>query len=211
MEIGLGIILLVTLVISYVIVQETRARLHWRGLVRRGDLSAITSLTESQLNAWRTSKVPKGTPLNLWRGVQSVEIQAITAADLHVSCSAEGIYAVLNGVRQETSSPLAEGMKITARLTDMLLYEIPDVKFESVRIDVYSTFRSESGESTQRCILSTVARREVAEDLDWDALAPEEIVAAFEGRFALNERGVALPFDVEPPPEESQPAPGTAA
>ncbi len=197
MEIGIAIILLMAVIIAYVIIQETRARLHWRMLVKGGDMSAVTSLTEGQLDLWRRAKVPKGTPLNLWRGVQSTEVLAISPTDLHVSCNAEGLYALVAGVRQETSSPLAEGMNLTARLADMLLYEIPDVKFETARIDVFSTFRAETGDSAQRCILTTTAERSMAEDLDWEALSPEEIVSAFGGRFKLNEHGVAVPIEVD--------------
>jgi hypothetical protein len=211
MEIGLAVILLVTVLISYVIIQETRARLHWRGLVREGDLSAITALTEGQLSTWKAAKVPKGTPLNVWRGVQSTEILAIATDSLHVSCSAEGLYALIDGVRKETSSPLAEGITTTARLADMVLYEIPDVKFDRVRIDVYSTFRTEGGASSQRCILTTTATREVAEDLEWEALSPEEIVNAFGGRFELNEDGVALPLEVDAPVTAQGVSPASAA
>jgi hypothetical protein len=101
-------------------------------------------------------------------------------------------------------------MKITARLADMLLYEIPDVKYASVRIDVYSTFRAEAGDSSQRCILTTTVDREAAEDLDWDGLPAEEIVAFFGGRFELNEHGAAVPIEIEAPaPPEA--VPGTAA
>ncbi len=200
MEIGLGVILFLTLIISYVIVQETRARLHWRSLVKGGDMTAITSLTEDQVSYWRRSRVPRGTPVSLWRGVQSTEVLEISPSDLRVSCSVEGQYATVDGKRKEVSSALAEAFKLTARLADMLLYDIPDVRFDRVRIDVFSTFREASGVATQQCILTTTASREVAEDLDWEGLGPEEVVRAFGGEYRTGPNGVALPLPIEIPP-----------
>ncbi len=199
---GLIAVTVVGLFLAYVVVQETRARLHWRGLVRRGDLPAIQTLVEEQIGAWRSAKVPKGTPATLWHCVQTTEIASITAEALHVICSAEGVYALEGGAKREISSALQEGIRVTARLAEMLLYEILEVKMARVRIDVYSTFRGDDGTATQRCILSTDFERDAAAALDWDTATPEEIVSALGGRYEVNERGAAVPIDVEAPPRD---------
>ena len=61
---------------------------------------------------------------------------------------------------------------------------------------MYSTYRDDAG-SSQRCIISTIARREVAELFDWDEMEAEEIVRAFGGRFVLDDRGNPLPVNPE--------------
>jgi hypothetical protein len=74
-----------------------------------------------------------------------------------------------------------------------------------VQIDIYSTFRDEHG-SSQRCILSTLADRELAADIDWDGMDAEEVVRAFGGRYALDDRGNPLPIDPARPRDNGVPA-----
>ena len=76
----------------------------------------------------------------------------------------------------------------------MVLYDIPNVKLDHAQVDIYSTFRDAAG-SSQRCILTTMAHRDLADVVDWDELDAEEVVRAFGGRFSLDDRGQALPID----------------
>ncbi|MEX2247032.1 MAG: hypothetical protein WEC75_10125 [Dehalococcoidia bacterium] len=198
--IGIGIVLVFFLLVAYVIVQETRAQLYWRKLVDEGDVTAIQTLVADEVARWKTARTPKGTEPSLWHGVQSAELLAVESDGVRLSASAEGRYGLDSGERREVSSALKEGMKLTARLADMVMYEIPNVRLPYTRIDIYSTFRDEQG-SSQRCILSTTCARDVAEGLDWDGLEAEEIVRAFGGRFALDDRGNAIAIDpVSPAP-----------
>src|SRR5688572_18529327 len=123
MEYGIIFILLILLFVAFVIVQETFAQLHWRGLVAEGNVDAIKELVDTEAERWRTSRVPKGTPALLWHGVQTVELLEVTDTGARLSCNAEGEFALNNGRRIETSSPLAEGMKITKKLAEMALYD----------------------------------------------------------------------------------------
>src|SRR5690242_6519185 len=120
--------MLILLFTAYVIVQETRAQLFWRSLVDKGDVKAIRDLIETEVEAWHRARVPRGTPALLWHGVQTVELLDVTDRGARVSCNAEGEYALVSGRRIETSSPLSEGMKITTKLAEMLLYDVPNVK-----------------------------------------------------------------------------------
>ena len=189
MEWGILVILLVILFISYAIVQETRAQMHWRGLVAAGDVDAIRQLIDAEIERWHTERVPRGTPALLWHGVQTVELIDVNATGAHVSCGAEGESALLDGRRVETSSPLAEGMKITMKLTEMLFYDVPNVKLDQVQVDVYTSFRDESGRPESLCILSTLVERRRVETLDWEDTSAPDFVALTEGRFAAVEDG----------------------
>jgi hypothetical protein len=189
--IGYGIIfvILILIFVSYAIVQETRAQLHWRGLVQGGDLDAIRSLVEDEIQRWHSERVPRDTPALLWHGIQTVELIDVTATAARVNCSAEGEYSLVDGRRIETSSPVAEGMKVTQKIADMLLYDIPNVRLDFVQIDVYTSFRDERGHADTRCILSSIVRRQDVEDLDWEATPAQQFIEIVGGRFAVDASG----------------------
>lgn len=192
---GILIVVLIALFIAYAVGQEMRAHRHWRRLVDSGDISAIDALVRMEIERWRTQRTPGGVPASLWHGVQTVELQDVGPDSVRVSAASEAQYAVVEGVRQEISSALQEGKRLTVKLAEMLLYDIPDVRLAAVQIDIYTTFRDVSGVSTQECILSSVFRRETAAELDWDGSTPDEILSIVGARFRLNERGLALPID----------------
>ncbi len=189
MEYGIVAILIVLLLTAYVIVQETRAQMHWRGLVQDGDVEAVRQLVDEEAENWRTARVPKGTPALLWHGVQTVNVTDVSGTAARVSCNAEGEYALTDGKRTETSSPLNEGMKITLKLAEMLLYDVPNVKFDQVQIDVYTSFRDESGRSEAQCILSTKIDRSRISLVDWDVISGPDFITLNEGRFSLGGGG----------------------
>ena len=190
MEWGILVIVLILLFTGFVIVQETARQMHWRGLVEGGDLDAIRTLVEEEMEAWRESRVPRGTPALLWHGVQSVELLDVTAESARVSCTAVGEHALVGGQHVETSTPLAEGMKITKRLAEMLLYDVPNVKLDRVQIDVYTAFRGESGQAESRCVLSTLVNRSAVEHIDWDETEAADFITLTEGHFAGTGSGV---------------------
>jgi hypothetical protein len=205
LAIAIAFVLLIFIVVGYVVIQGTRAQLAWRALVEQGDVDAIHTLVSDEVARWKTARMPRGADPQVWHGVQSAELLEVSPTSIRVSASAEGQYSLVNGERREISSALREGMKITAKLADMIMYEIPNVKLPEAQIDIYSTYRDEHGAS-QRCILSTTATRAAASDLDWDAMDPDDIVRAFGGRFTLDDRGNAVPIDVAGPARNSVPA-----
>ena len=205
MEYGIIVVVVILLFTGYVIVQETRAQLHWRGLVEGGDVEAIRTLIEDEIEGWHTQRVPKGTPALLWHGVQTVELLDVNATSVRVSCNADGEYALVSGRRVETSSPLSEGMKITKKLAEMLLYDVPNVKLQQAQIDVYTSFRDDSGIAEPRCILSTSVLRQTVQHIDWDETEAEDFVNLNEGRFSTKFGALhpVEPFDW--PDETSRP------
>ena len=186
---GIVVVILILIFVSYAIVQETRAQLHWRGLVQGGDLDAIRRLVEDEIQRWHTERVPKEIPALLWHGIQTVELIDVTATAARVNCSADGEYSLVDGRRIETSSPVVEGMKITQKVSDMLLYDIPNVRLDFAQIDIYTSFRDERGHADTRCILSTVVRRQDIEDLDWEATPAQQFIEIVGGRFAADPTG----------------------
>ena len=205
LAVAIGVVLLIFIIVGYVVIQGTRAQLAWRTLVEQGDVDAIHTLVSDEVARWKTARMPRGADPQVWHGVQSAELLEVSPASIRVSAAAEGQYSLVNGERREISSALREGMKVTAKLADMIMYEIPNVKLPEAQIDIYSTYRDEHGAS-QRCILSTTATRETASDLDWDNMDPEDIVRAFGGRYSLDDRGNPVPIDVSGPAKNSVPA-----
>jgi hypothetical protein len=194
--VGIGFVLLMFVVVGWVIVQGTRAQLAWRQLVEAGDVDAITTLVTEELQHWKSMRMPKGTDPAVWHGVQSAELVSVAPEGVRLSAAAEGQYAMVDGVRREVTSALDQAFKVTAKLADMAMYDIPNVRLPDCQIDVYTTYHDESG-PTQRCVLSTMCRREVGDALDWDGMGADEIVRAFGGRFLLDDRGRPLPIDPE--------------
>jgi hypothetical protein len=205
---ALLIVAVIVALITYVIVQEMRAQQYWRRLVEQGDLDAIRRVVQSEVERWREDRPPSDVPVSLWRGVQTVELLEVGRDYLRLTCTAEGQYAMLDGQRREVSTALSEGMKLTAKLADMFLYDIPNLRLDRVQIDVYTAFRDRRGAATQDCILSTLVRRSDAQRVDWEGFSPEEIVAAFGGRFRRDHGGAALP--IEPDAETVRVGPAAA-
>jgi hypothetical protein len=199
----LGIVLF-GLILAYVIFQETRAHTYWRGLVAKGDLDAIRMLLDQEIQRWKTMRVPKEVPASLWHGVQTAELVAVGADAAQVSCAAEGEYRFTGGRPKEVTSPLDAGMRVAAKLVEMIMFDVPNLRLSTVRVDVYSTFHASDGVPEQRCILSTVADRYDADEVDWESLRPNEIIARFDSHYLVDERGLAQPIDPGPPLEGTE-------
>lgn len=195
MEWGILAIGIVFLIIAYVVLQGTRAALAWRRAAASGDVGVIRQIAQEAIEAWRSMKRPREVAPEVWRGIQSLELLDVGPDYVRVSCQAEGEYRLQDGRWMEVTSPLQEGMAITARAADMLLYELPHARLARVQIDVYTTFRGADGTPSRQCILSTIASREAAREVDWDEWPPQEIVRALGGRYRLSEAGQALPID----------------
>ena len=189
-----GFIMLLFLIVGWVIIQGTRAQMSWRKAVIDGDVQVIDMLVREEVGRWKTIRPAKGVNPEVWRGVQSAELMEVEPEGVRLSAMAEGRYEQVAGQRREVSNALAEGMNVAAKIADMTLYDIPNVMLPWVRVDVYSTYRDETG-SSQRCILTVTADRELADKLAWEELTGEEVIRAFGGRYSLDDRGNPLPID----------------
>ena len=193
----LGISIFV-LILTYIVVQGTRAAMAWRTAAAAGDVKVIREIVQDSLDGWRSTKRPKTVAPEVWRGIQSLQIVEVRPDLVRVSCQAESEYTMIDGRSLETANPLQSGMATTARAMDMLMYELPHYKPARLQIDVYATFREADRASERACIISTAASREQAAAVDWEDWTPAEIVEALEGRCRMGDLGQPLPIEVEP-------------
>ena len=187
------------LLITYIVVQGSRAALAWRTAAAAGDLKVIRMIVEDSLSAWGSGKRPKAVQPDVWRGIQSMQLTDLATDFVRVSCQAQSEYRMEEGRWTEVRNPLQEGIEITARAADMLLYDMPHYRPERIQIDVYTAFREGEGPTQNVCIMSTAATREQAREVDWEEWNAGDIVDALGARYRPGEFGQPLPIEVEPP------------
>jgi hypothetical protein len=186
---GVLAVLLLGLFLTYVIWQETRSHLRWRDLVQTGNVWAIRELITAEIERWHEMRPPHGVTAALWAGGDHVQL----------ACGTEGEYRMAGGRREQVTSALDAATRLCAKLVEMVLYDIPEVKIERVRVDVYSTFGSGEGTAEQRCILSATANRVEAAGIDWESTPAREIVERLESRFEVDDAGNGRPIEPDPP------------
>ena len=143
-------------------------------------------------------RAPRGVSAALWAGVQTAEVVAIGQDHVQLACGTEGEYRMAGGRREQVTSALDAAMRLAAKLVEMVLYDIPEVKIDRVRVDVYSTFGTREGLAEQRCILSTAASRAVANGIDFEGTASRAIIETLDSRFEIDESGRAGAIVPEP-------------
>ncbi|MEX0786148.1 MAG: hypothetical protein WD939_05885 [Dehalococcoidia bacterium] len=198
LTIGVIVIAFLFLFFGFVLFKETSTHRFWRRKVQEGDLEMITQLVQVEVEHWRTERPPKGTPATVWQGIQGVELLDIGQDYIHASTTAEPQFALVAGERRQVSSALDEAKRITAALAERFFYDIPHIRAERVQIDCYTTFHELGGEALQRCILSTLAQRADAAEIDWDDDPSDVIAERLGARYQLDARGDAQPIDPEP-------------
>jgi hypothetical protein len=187
--------------LAYIMIQGTRAAFAWRTAADKGDLDVIHDIMEDALNGWSTQKRPKPVAPEVWRGIQSLQLAGLASGYVRVSCVAASEYKMHDGRWIELRNPLQEGMAITVKAADMLLYEVIHYRPEKLQIDVYTDYRDDSGATQRRCVLSTLAVRDQAREINWEEWTPEQIVEALGGHYCLGDSGRPLPIEPIAPPE----------
>jgi hypothetical protein len=187
--------------LAYIMIQGTRAALAWRTAAAAGDLDVIRDILEDALKGWSSQKRPKPIAAEVWRGIQSLQLAGLAPGYVRVSCIATSEYKMQDGRWIELRNPLQEGMAITAKAADMLMYEVIHYRPDNLQIDVYTDYRDDSGATRRQCVLSTLASRDQAREIDWEEWTPEQIIEALDGRYHLSENGRPLPIAPIAPPE----------
>lgn len=187
------------LLITYIVVQGSRAALAWRKAAAEGDVKVIRMIVDDSINTWRSMRRPKEVAPDVWRGIQSMQLTDLGPDFVRVSCQAQSEYRMAEGRWVEVRNPLQEGMEITARAADMLFYDMPHYRPQRIQIDVFTAFRAGDGPTQNVCIMTTAAARERAREVDWESWTAEETVDALGARYRLGEFGQPLPIEVEPP------------
>jgi hypothetical protein len=195
--IGILIVLLMFVFFGFIIVKETMTHRFWRRKVDEGDLEMIRQLIVAEVQHWRAERPPKGMPAGVWQGIQGVEVVEIGRDYVRTSTSSEPQFALVGGVRKQVTSALDEAKRITAKLAERFFYDVPHVRLERVQIDCYTTFHEPGGAASQACILSTVAQRTAAAEIDWDNDPPDAIAEQLDAHYQVDARGDALPIEPE--------------
>jgi hypothetical protein len=194
------------LLMTYIIVQGTRAALAWRQAAAAGDVKVITDIVEGAIKAWSSQKRPREVLPEVWRGVQSMQLTAVTADFVGVSCVSESEYRMDAGRWVEIRNPLQAGFGIAVKVLDLMFYELPHHRPDSVQVDVYTNYRDQGGATERECILSVRATRDEARAVDWDEWTAEEMVRSLNGLYRLGPTGHPLPvepFDLPEGPASS--------
>lgn len=207
---GSVVTLAVFLFVGWAVSSEMFQHRAWRRRVESGDVDIVGALVEEALATWRRARPPKGTASNLWAGVQGAQLVAVTEDSATLSTSAEGEFRSEGAARVQVASALDEAAALAAKLVDMMMYDVPNLRLGSVRVDVYSTFTGTNGAPVQQPILTTTAERAVADDLTWEAFTPTEILGRFETKYVRSESGqpvaITLPAIDGTPPRPSEEA-----
>jgi len=207
------VIFILFLIFAFIIIQGTRAALAWRTSADKGDLSVIRDIIEDSIKHWSSGRRPKPIVPEVWRGIQSMQMAVVAPDYVGVSTVAASEYKMQDGRWIEMRNPLQEGIAITARAVEMLMYEVIHYRSETIQIDVYTDYRDDAGITNRQCVLSTLATREQVREVNWEEWTPEQIVDSFETRYRLSDTGRPLPIEPFTPPEvpEEEAAESTTA
>jgi hypothetical protein len=208
--IGALVIIVIFVGTGWAIATEMFQQRAWRNRVASGDTDIIGALIEEAIDHWRRARPPRDVPSNLWAGVQGAQLIAVTPDSATLSGTAESSFRTTNGQRSQVTSALDEAIALASKLIDMILYDVPNLRLGSVRVDIYSTFTGADGAPQQRPILTTTADRMDADDLPWETLTPEEVLARFDTVYEVGEGGRPVPITL-PPIEGNPPRPADEA
>lgn len=195
---GTIVTLAIFLFVGWAVSTEMFQHRAWRKRVESGDIAIVAALVEEALSTWRQSRPARGIPANLWAGVQGAQLLAVTIDSATVSSSAEAEFRTEGGARVQVSSALDEAIALAARLIDMMLYDVPNLRLGMVRTDIYATFTGGDGTPVQKPILSCSAGRAVADSLTWDALTAAEVLGRFDTVYRRNPAGEGEQIDLVP-------------
>lgn len=210
MVVGLILFLIVFLGVGWAVSTEMFQHRAWRRRVQAGDTDIVAALIEESLATWRRGRPPRGTPASLWAGVQAAQLIAVETDGATLSTSADAEFRTEGGTRVQVASALDEGIAIAAKLLDMILYDVPNLRLGYARVDVYSTFSGADGTPTQLPILSVTADRATSDDMTWEALTPDEILGRFGATYERAPNGQPVRIELAPI-EGAPPRPTEAA
>lgn len=196
--VGSIVTLAIFLLVGWAVSTEMFQQRAWRQRVADGDVGIIAALVEEALSSWRRERPPAGVPASTWAGVNAAQVVAVAADGITVSTSADAGFRTEGGTRVQIASVLDSAIAVAAKLADRLLYDVPNLRLGTVRVDIYSTFTEGDGQPVQKPILSTTVERGIADDLTWDALTPAEVLGRFVTTYDRAPTGLALPITLPP-------------
>jgi len=101
-------------------------------------------------------------------------------------------------LRRDQKDPLYPAFSVAAEIVRLLFYELSGVNLDTVRVDVWATFKVAKDKNSELCILTTTATRQVADTLLWPNMrhAPERILAHFQTRYNRGKGGDIYPIEL---------------
>ena len=190
------IILILVTIIGLVLFKEARTHRFWRHLIEQNDLRAIKGILDAEMNHWRTMRPPKHVTATVWAGVQAMELIGASTKSIHVSTTAAPEFRLTAGNQTQIATALDTAMTISARLIEMIFYDLPHYRPNNTRIDVFTTFRSTSGSTETLPIFSVDASRSAAMGIDWDNPDIFEIMESFQTTYSITEEGEPRPINL---------------
>jgi hypothetical protein len=182
MGLGLAIVILLLIgtLLGFMVVQALFAARKWRAVIADGDHDALMQLLDETFEGWRNARPPKGTPPADFRALHTAALIAADRDRIRVSMLAEPDVQVIDGERVEVASEYVVARRAAVRMVERLLYEVPHASFSAAQVDVNLEYRDAAGATRTRRLLSTIARREVAQLSDWEHGTPDELLAEWE-------------------------------
>lgn len=182
MGLGLAIILLLVIgtILGFMVVQAMFAARKWRSVIGEGDRTALLQLLDQTFEAWREARPPKGMPPADWRALHTAALVAADHSRIRVSMLAEADVRIVGGVRDEVANEYVVARRVAVRMVERLLYEVPYASFGAAQVDVNLEYRDANDQTQTRPLLTTTARRAVAELSDWDEPDPDDLLADWE-------------------------------
>ncbi len=208
--VGSVAVLAIFLLVGWAVATEMFQHRAWRRRVDSGDVAIVRALIEEALGTWGKARPPRDVPASLWAGVQAAQLVAVTEDSATVSTSAEGEFRTEGSQRVQVASALDEAIALAAKVVDMMLYDVPNLRLATVRVDVYSTFTGDDGGPVQQPILTTTAVRSIADSLNWEALTAAEVLGRFGATFDRGPSGQGRPIVLAPIEGSLPPAPQDA-
>ena len=181
--------------------KEARTHRFWRQLVAQDDREAIRGILDQEIERWKTQRPPKDVSAVVWAGVQGMDLLAASARYVRVSTSADPEFGAVDGEREQIASSLDTAYAVALRLVEMIFYDVPNFRPAHVRVDVYTTFRSEDGSASARPILCIEADRADALSIDWSQ-PPQRLATEFQT--TANRAPNGEPRPIQLPPEDPE-------
>jgi hypothetical protein len=202
--VGSVLTLAIFLFVGWAVSTEMFQHRAWRRRVESGDVDIVAALVEEALTAWKRARPAQGVSPILWSSIQGAQLISVESDSATLSASAEAEFRSEGGQRIQTASALDVAIATAAKLLDMMMYDVPNLRLGRVRVDVYSTFTSSDGAPVQQPILTTTADRSVAEELVWEGMTPAEVLGRFATTYQRSESGqpvaiVLAPLEGNPP------------
>lgn len=179
MEWGILFFTLLGLAFGGIVLQATFAAQQWRRSIAAGDMNVLRQAVDNALEAWRRQKPPRGFPPADWQALMSVAVLAMDQRRCRVSMLVTPDIRVVDNQRREVGRPIDVARRVTVKMAERLLYEVPHVRFGEVQLDVYSSFLSEDGTSRSRCVLVSRVDREAAAAAPWDTGDDTDVLASW--------------------------------